>query len=238
MTAAIDRGPTDRALLEETIGANLARTVAQFADREALVVAHQGIRQSWAEFDRTVTAVAKGLLARGVGVGDRVAMWSPNFAEWVYIQYATAAIGAIQVNVNPAYRTNELEYALRQSGSRMLVTCTSYLTSAYREMVDAVAANLPELVDVVSFDTDDWAELLAAGSAVSDAELADRAASLECTDPINIQYTSGTTGFPKGATLSHRNILNNAYFVGRACWATPTRTGSASRCRSTTASAW
>ncbi len=217
MTTAIDRGRTDIALLDETIGANLGRTVRRFPDREALVVAHQGIRQTWAEFGSTVTAVAKGLMARGVGRGDRVAMWSPNFAEWVYVQYATAAIGAIQVNINPAYRTNELEYALRQSGSRMLVTRTEYLTSAYRDLVDAVGASLPDLVDVVYFDTDDWTDLVAAGDAVSDADLAERAAVLTPDDPINIQYTSGTTGFPKGATLSHRSILNDALLVGAAC---------------------
>ncbi len=217
MTTAIDRGRTDIALLDETIGANLERTVQRFPDREALVVEHQGIRQTWAEFHATVAAVAKGLIARGVGRGDRVAMWSPNFAEWVYVQYATAQIGAIQVNINPAYRTTELEYALRQSGSRMLVTRTEYLTSAYRDMVEVVRPNLPDLVDVVYFDTDDWSELVAAGAAVTDAQLAERAAALAPDDAINIQYTSGTTGLPKGATLSHRSILGNAQLVGAAC---------------------
>jgi len=217
MTAAIDQGSTEAPLLDETIGANLANTVERFPDREALVVAHQGIRQTWAEFQHTVIGVAKGLMARGLGPGDRVAMWSPNDAEWVYVQYATAMIGAIQVNINPAYRTSELEYALRQSGSRMLVTRTDYLTSAYRDMVDAVRPKLPDLVDVVYFDTDDWAALIDAGAAVDDADLAARAASLRPDDPINIQYTSGTTGFPKGATLSHRSILNDALLVGAAC---------------------
>ena len=217
MTTAIDRGRTDITLLDETIGANLERTAQRFPDREALVVAHQGIRQTWAEFHATVAAVAKGLMARGVGRGDRVAMWSPNFAEWVYVQYATALIGAIQVNINPAYRTTELEYALRQSGSRMLVTRTAYLSSAYRDMVEVVRPNLPDLVDVVYFDTDDWSVLDAAGAEVTDAELAERAAALTPDDPINIQYTSGTTGLPKGATLSHRSILDNAQLVGAAC---------------------
>ncbi len=217
MAAAIDRGAVDTPLLEETIGDNLASTVARQPDDEALVVPHQNIRQSWSEFAATVDEVAKGLLARGVQKGDRVGMWSPNFAEWVYIQYATAKIGAIQVNINPAYRTSELEYALNQSGCRMLVTCTSYLTSEYREMVESVRANVPDLIDVVYFDTDDWSNLLAEGSSVSDDELASRSASLDRNDPINIQYTSGTTGFPKGATLSHRSILNNALLVGEAC---------------------
>ena len=178
MTAAIDHGPTDSPLLEETIGVNLERTVERFGDREAFVVAHQGIRQTWAEFDATVDEVAKGLMAMGIEAGDRVAMWSPNYAEWTYIQYATAKIGAIQVNVNPAYRTNELEYALHQSGAKLLVTRTEYLTSTYRDMVDAVSPHLPDLERVVYFDTDDWATLLHSGDHVSDPDLAARAASL------------------------------------------------------------
>ena len=216
MTLAIDQGATDVELLEQTIGENLEATVARYPDREAFVVAHQGIRQTWAEFDATVNQVAKGLLAKGIEKGDRVGMWSPNFAEWTYIQYATAKIGAIQVNVNPAYRTSELEYALRQSGCKMLVTKTEYLTSAYRDMVEEVRPNLPDLEMVVYFDTDDWADLIAAGAPVSDDDLAARAATLDTNDAINIQYTSGTTGFPKGATLSHRSILNDALLVGAA----------------------
>lgn len=217
MPAAVDRGPTDVPLIEETIGANLAATVARFPDRDALVVAHQGIRQTWAEFAASVAAVAKGLLASGITKGDRVGMWSPNYAEWVYIQYATALIGAIQVNINPAYRTSELEYALNQSGCRVLVTRTSYLTSMYREMVEEVAPRTPDLEQVIYFDTDDWQRLLTAGETVDDRALESAAADLSPGDPINIQYTSGTTGFPKGATLSHRNILNNANLVGAAC---------------------
>ena len=217
MTAAIDSGATNTPLIEQTIGDNLDATVARFPDREALVVPHQDIRQTWAEFSVVVDRVAKGLMAKGIEKGDRVGMWSPNFAEWVYIQYATAKIGAIQVNVNPAYRTSELEYALKQSGAKMLVTRTEYLTSAYRDMVEAVRHELPALEEVVYFDTDDWAELLAAGEAISDDDLAARGATLGQNDPINIQYTSGTTGFPKGATLSHRSILNDALLVGQAC---------------------
>jgi len=221
MTAAIASGPTDPPLLEQTIGANLTAAAESHGDREALVVAHQDIRQTWAEFDVTVDAVAKGLMARGIEKGDRVGMWSPNFAEWTYVQYATARIGAIQVNINPAYRTNELQYALQQSGCRMLVTCTEYLTSAYREMVEEVRAGLPDLESVVYFDTEDWDELIEAGNAVGGDELTQRANSLDPADPINIQYTSGTTGFPKGATLSHRSILNNARLVGDSCGYTP-----------------
>ena len=217
MTLSIAAGPIGTPLLSSTIGANLEATVGRFPDREALVVVHQGIRQTWAEFYDTINEVAKGLMAMGIQVGDRVGMWSPNFAEWIYIQYATAKIGAIQVNINPAYRVNELRYALDQSGCRLLVTRTEYLTSGYRDMVEEVAPGLPDLEKVIYFDTDDWAELIEGGATVSGDELTARAASLDAGDPINIQYTSGTTGYPKGATLSHRSILNNALFVGDAC---------------------
>ena len=220
MNRALDRGPQTPPLLEETIGANLEATAARHADREAFVVPHQSIRQTWREFNASVDEVAKGLLAAGIQVGDRVGMWSPNYAEWTYTQFATAKIGAIQVNVNPAYRTAELEYALNQSGCRLLVTRTEYLTSRYQEMVEKVRPNTPNLERVVYFDTPDWAELIASGQSVSDNTLAERGASLSNTDPINIQYTSGTTGFPKGATLSHRNILNDARLVAEACGCT------------------
>ena len=217
MTAAITSGATGMPLLEDTIGTNLEATVATFGDSEAFVVPHQGIRQTWTEFNDTVDQVAKGLLALGIEAGDRVGMWSPNYAEWAYIQYATAKIGAIQVNVNPAYRTSELQYVLEQSGCRVLVTRTEYLTSAYRDMVTEVWPAVTTLEQVIYFDTDDWMQLLVGGETVTDADLAERSAGLAAGDPINIQYTSGTTGFPKGATLSHRNILNNAKLVGEAC---------------------
>ncbi len=217
MTLSTAKGATQPPLIDTTIGAQLEATVRRFPDREALVVPHQGLRQTWAEFDASVNAVAKGLMGLGIEPGDRVGMWSPNYAEWIYVQFATARVGAIQVNLNPAYRTNELQYALAQSGARLLVTRTEYLTSAYRDMIGEVGPQLPGLERIVYFDTDDWAALLAAGEAVSDAALQERAANLSPGDAINIQYTSGTTGFPKGATLSHRNILNNAQFVGHAC---------------------
>jgi len=217
MTSAIASGPSNPPLLEQTIGSSLTEAAARHGDREAFVVVHQGIRQTWAEFDSTVDAVARGLMARGIEKGDRVGMWSPNFAEWTYVQYATARIGAIQVNINPAYRTSELQFALHQSGCRMLVTCTEYLTSAYRDMVEEVRSGLPDLESVVYFDTDDWGALIDAGVTVTDNELAEREDVLDPADPINIQYTSGTTGFPKGATLSHRSILNNARLVGESC---------------------
>jgi fatty-acyl-CoA synthase len=217
MKLSISAGRTDTPLLHQTIGQTLEATARRFPGREALVVCHQGVRQTWAEFDATVNEVAKGLIGVGIEPGDRVGMWSPNFAEWAYIQYATARVGAIQVNINPAYRTSELRYVLEQSGCRLLVTRTEYLSSAYKAMVDEVAPGLTALERVIYFDVGDWGELLSAGASVSDADLRARSATLAPDDPINIQYTSGTTGFPKGATLSHFNILNDALLVGEAC---------------------
>ena len=161
--------------------------------------------------------MAKALLARGLDVGDRVGIWSPNCAAWVLVQYATAKVGAILVTINPAYRTHEVQYALEQSGCRMLVAATDFKTSDYRAMVAEVRPSLPGLEQVVFLGTDDWDELLAGGD-VRRPTTRWRSEPRRCspTDPINIQYTSGTTGFPKGATLSHRNILNNGYFTGEA----------------------
>ncbi len=214
---SIASGPTSPPLLDQTIGANLEETVEAYGEHDALIVVHQGVRQTWSEFNDTVDDVAKGLMGLGIEAGDRVGMWSPNYAEWVYIQYATAKMGAILVNINPAYRLNELEYALKHSGCRLLVTRTEYLTSAYREMVEQVAPALPDLEKVIYYDTDDWSALIDAGRSVSDEDLRERAESLSPQDPINIQYTSGTTGYPKGATLSHTSILNNGRFVGQSC---------------------
>jgi fatty-acyl-CoA synthase len=220
-TGSIAAGPTDAPLLETTIGQALDAAALRWGDRDALVVVHQGVRQTWREFADTVDVVARGLMALGVRPGDRVGMWSPNFAEWAYVQFATAKIGAIQINVNPAYRTHELQYALAQSGCSTLVTFPSFTApsgaaSPYREMVDEVRPALAQLERVIYAGTQDWTDLLAAADDVTPDELADRAASLTNTEPINIQYTSGTTGSPKGATLSHRNILNNGWFVGEA----------------------
>jgi len=204
-------------LLGQTIGDNLAATARRVPEAEALVVAHQGIRLTYAQFDAEVGRVARGLLALGLEKGDRVGIWSPNCAEWVLVQYATARVGVVLVNVNPAYRTHELEYALRQSGCRMLIAATEFKTSNYRAMVDEVRPSLPSLERVVFLGSTDWDEVLEGATAVAPAALEERAGSLSFDDAINIQYTSGTTGFPKGATLSHHNILNNGYFIGEGC---------------------
>jgi len=207
------RGETDQPLLAETIGTNLARTVAAHPDREALVEVASGRRWSWAELDRDVDAVARGLLALGLEVGDRVGMWAPNCAEWTIVQLATARVGIVLVNVNPAYRTHELAYAVNQSGMRVILAASAFKTSDYRAMVDEVRDDCPALERALYVDTRDWAELVEGGAVVSEDAVADRAAGLSPYDPINIQYTSGTTGYPKGATLSHVNILNNGYFT-------------------------
>jgi fatty-acyl-CoA synthase len=200
-------GVSDVPLLGETIGANLERTTARFADREALVDVATGRRWTYAELDTAVGEVASGLLARGIAKGDRVGIWAPNCAEWVITQYATAKIGAILVNVNPAYRTHELAYVVEQSGMRLLISAVRFKTSDYRGMIDEIG-----FTDVVYIGEESWADLAATDR--DGAALASRAEELTFDDPINIQYTSGTTGFPKGATLSHHNILNNGYFVG------------------------
>ncbi len=209
-------GTSTTPLLGDTIGGNLDRTVARFPDREALVSVHQGLRYTYAEFAEAVERAGRAFIAAGIRPGDRVGIWAPNCAEWALVQYATAKAGIILVNVNPAYRTSELEYALRQSGCRMLVAATEFKTSDYVAMVDEVRGELPELERVV-FIGRDWDELVAGGDSVDPGELAERQAATQFDDPINIQYTSGTTGFPKGATLSHHNILNNGFFVGEGC---------------------
>jgi fatty-acyl-CoA synthase len=209
-------GTSTTPLLGDTIGANLDRTVAAHGDREALVSVHQGLRYTYTELADAVERTGRAFIAAGIQPGDRVGIWSPNCAEWALVQYATAKAGIILVNVNPAYRTSELEYALRQSGCRMLVAATAFKTSDYVGMVDEVRPELPELEKVV-FIGRDWDEFIASGERIDPGELHDRQAATQFDDPINIQYTSGTTGFPKGATLSHHNILNNGYFVGEGC---------------------
>ncbi|WP_327085506.1 AMP-binding protein [Nonomuraea sp. NBC_01738] len=195
------------ALLGETIGDNFERTARRFGDREALVDVPSGRRWTYAELDADVNRLALALLAAGIAKGDRVGIWAPNCAEWVMVQYATAKIGAILVNVNPAYRAHELEFVVRQSGMRLLFSALSHKGSDYRAMVAEIG-----FADVVHLGDPGWDRLLA--QAVPEEVLRARMAGLAFDDPINIQYTSGTTGFPKGATLSHHNILNNGFFVG------------------------
>jgi fatty-acyl-CoA synthase len=210
-------GPTDAPLIEETIDANFRATVAAHPDREALVVRHQGIRWSYTELDTEIDRLSRALLASGLAVGDRVALWSPNRHEWVLAQYATARIGVIMVCINPAYRTHELEFALNQSGSVMLLAAPEFKTSNYRQMWADVAEQCPETREAIFFDDPTWDALLERAEKATSDEVKERSESLVNTDPINIQYTSGTTGLPKGATLTHRNILNNGYFVGEGC---------------------
>ncbi len=206
-------GETSPALIEQTIGANFESTVASYGDKEALVEFASGRRWTYTELDRDVDALARGLIGAGIEKGDRVGVWSPNCAEWTIAQYATAKVGAILVNVNPSYRTHELSYAVNQSGLRLLFSAESFKTSNYREMVDETAERNTSLQRVVYIGTDDWERLVAEGEGLPKAAVAQRMATLDPTDAINIQYTSGTTGYPKGATLSHRNILNNGFFT-------------------------
>jgi len=213
--------PADSPLLGETLGRNLERTVAAHPDREALVDIATGRRWTYAGLDADIDRVTLGLLERGVGVGDRVGIWALNCAEWVIVQYATAKIGAILVNVNPAYRAHELRFVIEQSGMRLLVSVTQYRHSDYRGMVERVRPRCPELTDVVYIGEESWDGLVASGAGADRAQLDAVTATLSFDDPINIQYTSGTTGFPKGATLSHHNILNNGYFVTNRIGFTP-----------------
>jgi fatty-acyl-CoA synthase len=211
------RGETEPVLLDETIGVSFDRTVAAFPDREALVEFATGRRWTWRELNHAVDLFARGLIAAGIATGDRVGIWAPNCAEWTITQYATAKIGAILVNVNPAYRTHEFSYAVNQSGMRMLVAAETFKTSDYRAMVEETVSSgrldRGVLERVIYIGTDDWADVVAAGEKVDADVVNERMLTLRPEDPINIQYTSGTTGRPKGATLSHRNILNNGYLV-------------------------
>src|ERR1044072_5725224 len=206
---------SDVPLLGDTIGDNFDRTVAAHREREALVDCAAGKRWTYGELAADVDAVAFGLLGLGVGKGDRVGIWSPNCAEWTLVQYATAKIGAILVNINPAYRVHELKFVLNQAGIRTLVAAPSFKTSDYAGMIEQVRPECPDLNDVILIGRDEWAAL--AGATGEKDRLAEIGTTLTADDPINIQYTSGTTGFPKGATLSHHNILNNGFFVGELC---------------------
>ncbi|MEU9215911.1 linear/branched/unsaturated fatty acid:CoA ligase LbuL [Streptomyces sp. NPDC048376] len=208
-------GTSTTPLLGDTIGANLHRAVTAHPDREALVDVPSGRRWTYAEFGAAVDEVARGLLAKGVTRGDRVGIWAVNCPEWVLVQYATARIGVIMVNVNPAYRAHELEYVLQQSGITLLVASLAHKSSDYRAIVEQVRGRCPALRETVYIGDPSWDALTAGAAAVPQERVEALAAELSCDDPVNIQYTSGTTGFPKGATLSHHNILNNGYWVGR-----------------------
>ena len=205
-------GACPEPLLGETIGHNLDRTIARVPDADALVSCQQGLRYTYAEFGEAVDRLAGGLLAAGLHKGDRVGVWGPNRAEWTLTQYATAKAGIILVNINPAYRVSELQYALGQSGCRWIISTQELKGSDFVAMVDEVRPDLPQLERAVFFETPEWEELASGHGFTGD--LRAHGDELDFDDPINIQYTSGTTGFPKGATLTHHNILNNGYFVG------------------------
>jgi fatty-acyl-CoA synthase len=217
MTSAVSyaSGPSEAPLVGRTIGADLTETVARFGDREALVDVPTGRRWTYRQLEAGVDRVARGMLDLGVEQGDRVGIWAPNCAEWVFVQYATSKIGAILVNVNPAYRSHELQFVLRQSGTTVLVAAPSFKTSDYAAMIDEVRGDCPALEVAILLGSREWDDLLARGDRDDGGALVARGARLSFDDPINIQYTSGTTGFPKGATLSHHNILNNGFFVGQ-----------------------
>ncbi len=218
-------GATDVPLLEYTIGEALDRAAAAWPDGLALVSRHQGIRWTWAELKAEVDQVACGLLARGLVPGERVGIWAPNCAEWTVVQFATAKAGLILVTINPAYRTSEVEYALNKVGCVALVTAVSHKTSDYLGMLRGIGADrLPHLRLMVSLGEaahDGFLPYGALASPVDATRLAAVASTLDRNDPINIQFTSGTTGFPKGATLTHRNILNNGLFTARTIKAGP-----------------
>jgi fatty-acyl-CoA synthase len=204
-------GVSDQPLLGETIGHNLERVATRLPDSEALVSCHQGVRYTYGEFNAAVDRLAGAMLCDGVRQGDRIAVWSPNRAEWPILQYATAKLGAILVNVNPAYRASELEYALRQSATSWIFSISEFKGASFAAMIDSVRGSLPELRRAICFGSEEW-QALAAGPADPEA-LGARMDELDVDDPINLQYTSGTTGFPKGATLTHHNLLNNGRFV-------------------------
>jgi fatty-acyl-CoA synthase len=210
-------GESEPPLIEQTIPDNLDATVARFPDREALVDVQQGIRWTYAAFAAGVDQLARALLAAGLEKGDRIGIWAPNCAEWTVVQYATAKLGAILVNINPSYRSHELKYVLNQAGIRMVMAASSFKTSDYVAMLDEVRDECPALEQVFVIGADSWADLLARADETTSGQIAQIQSSLDPHDPINIQYTSGTTGFPKGATLSHHNILNNGYLVGELC---------------------
>ncbi|WP_284463250.1 AMP-binding protein [Chryseobacterium sp.] len=206
-------GASEVPLLGQTIGGNLKSTVEKYPNQEALVCVHQDYRATYQEFYNQTTAIAKALLFLGAKSGDRIGIWSSNRYEWVLLQYATARIGTILVNINPAYRTHELTYVLNQSEVRFIFSSLYFKSSNYKEMVEYAKEVCPTLEHEIFFD-DNWEDFVNNGQDISDEVLHSFEEHVQFDDPVNIQYTSGTTGFPKGVTLSHHNILNNGYFIG------------------------
>ena len=224
-----DHGVSTKKLIGETIGNFFDKIVEKYRDREALVVKHQNVRWSWGELGRRVDELAAGLVALGLERGDRIGIWSPNTYEWTLTQFATAKAGLVLVNVNPAYRRAELEYAMNKVECKALILAPALKTSNYLEIVNDLVKDrkLPHLKHIVRLGTEktpgmlNFDDVAKAGANKERAYLADLAPKLQFDDAINIQFTSGTTGFPKGATLSHHNILNNGYFVGEGLKLTP-----------------
>ena len=212
-TLSYVHGASEKHLLGETIGENLKRMVEKYASKEALVSVHQNYRATYQEFYDQTTVLAKALLANGTRNGDRVGIWAPNCYEWTLLQFATARIGVILVNLNPAYRPHEVSFAINQSETKLVVSATTFKTSNYKQMLTLIREDCPSLQDIVYLG-ENWNEFLEQATRISDEELAIEENKVQFDDAVNIQYTSGTTGFPKGVTLSHHNILNNGYFIG------------------------